>query len=185
MAVIETDGLTKLYGRNVGFGNVTFDLWAGEVLCIVGESGSGKTTLLNCLNCTQAPTSGRILYHTRHAGMADVTAMSDAQKRLLVRTDWGIVHQNPRDGLRMGVSAGANVGERLMAVGDRHYGHIRAEATGWLSRVEIDVGRIAERVLGRHAAAAANRTQSRHQTAPRVHGRADRRTRCVGACPPS
>ncbi len=140
--LLRVEGLTKLYGRNVGFGNVTFDLWAGEVLCIVGESGSGKTTLLNCLNCTQAPTSGRILYHTRHAGMADVTAMSDAQKRLLVRTDWGIVHQNPRDGLRMGVSAGANVGERLMAVGDRHYGHIRAEATGWLSRVEIDVGRI-------------------------------------------
>ena len=28
-------------------------------------------------------------------------------------------------GLRMGVSAGANVGERLMAVGARHYGHIR------------------------------------------------------------
>jgi putative phosphonate transport system ATP-binding protein len=42
----------------------------------------------------------------------------------------------------MGVSAGANVGERLMAVGARHYGHIRAEATGWLNRVEIDIDRI-------------------------------------------
>jgi putative phosphonate transport system ATP-binding protein len=34
-----------------------------------------------------------------------------------MRTDWGFVHQNPIDGLRMTVSAGANVGERLMAVG--------------------------------------------------------------------
>src|SRR5215510_3899869 len=42
----------------------------------------------------------------------------------------------------MGVSAGANVGERLMAVGWRHYGRIRHTATNWLDRVEIDPGRI-------------------------------------------
>ena len=42
----------------------------------------------------------------------------------------------------MGVSAGANVGERLMAVGGRHYGRIRDTATCWLERVEIDIGRI-------------------------------------------
>jgi putative phosphonate transport system ATP-binding protein len=53
-----------------------------------------------------------------------------------------VVHQNPRDGLRMAVSAGANVGERLMAVGERHYGRIRGEALDWLGRVEIDGGRI-------------------------------------------
>jgi len=32
-------------------------------------------------------------------------------------TDWGYVHQDPALGLRMAVSAGGNVGERLMAVG--------------------------------------------------------------------
>ena len=42
----------------------------------------------------------------------------------------------------MGVTAGGNIGERLMAVGDRHYGTIRAEAADWLRRVEIDPGRI-------------------------------------------
>jgi putative phosphonate transport system ATP-binding protein len=52
------------------------------------------------------------------------------------------VHQSARDGLRADVSAGANVGERLMAVGARHYGEIRGEATQWLSRVEIDPARI-------------------------------------------
>jgi putative phosphonate transport system ATP-binding protein len=45
-------------------------------------------------------------------------------------------------GLRMSVSGGANVGERLMAVGWRHYGRIRSTATGWLDRVEIDRSRI-------------------------------------------
>ena len=52
------------------------------------------------------------------------------------------MHQNPADGLRMAVSAGANVGERLMAVGERHYGNIRGTATDWLERVEIAAGRI-------------------------------------------
>jgi len=45
-------------------------------------------------------------------------------------------------GLRMAVSAGANVGERLMAIGWRHYGQIRETAGDWLARVEIDGARI-------------------------------------------
>ncbi|MBL4692719.1 MAG: ATP-binding cassette domain-containing protein, partial [Magnetovibrio sp.] len=61
---------------------------------------------------------------------------------MLMRTDWGLVKQNPRDGLRLGVSAGANVGERLMSVGARHYDDIRQEASTWLDKVEIDTGRI-------------------------------------------
>jgi putative phosphonate transport system ATP-binding protein len=42
----------------------------------------------------------------------------------------------------MRVSAGANVGERLMAVGWRHYQKIREEVENWLERVEIENGRI-------------------------------------------
>jgi putative phosphonate transport system ATP-binding protein len=68
--------------------------------------------------------------------------MGEAALRRLMRTDWGFVHQHARDGLRMGVSAGGNVGERLMAIGSRHYGNIRGEATEWLQRVEIDPARI-------------------------------------------
>ena len=52
--------------------------------------------------------------------------MSEPERRMLGRTDWAFVHQNARDGLRMGVSAGGNVGERLMAVGARNYGRIRS-----------------------------------------------------------
>jgi putative phosphonate transport system ATP-binding protein len=59
-----------------------------------------------------------------------------------MRTDWAIIHQNPRDGLRFSVSAGANVGERLMAAGERHYGRIRGSATDWLERLEIGADRI-------------------------------------------
>lgn len=140
--LLSVRNLSKFYGRKVGCEDISFDLWPGEVLCIVGESGSGKTTLLNCLNCTHKPTSGEILYRTRDGSTRDVVKMTEGEKRVLVRTDWGVVYQSPRDGLRMEVSAGANVGERLMAVGERHYGNIRSSAAEWLDKVEIDAGRI-------------------------------------------
>ena len=74
----------------------------------------------------------------------DLVSLGEAERRFLFRTDWGYVHQDPAMGLRMTVSAGANVGERLMAIGWRHYGGIRRAAGDWLSRVEIDAGRIDE-----------------------------------------
>ncbi|MCW2239978.1 phosphonate C-P lyase system protein PhnK [Azospirillum canadense] len=140
--LLKVTGLTRMYGNRVGCRDVSFELWPGEVMGIVGESGSGKTTLLSCLSARLEPTAGTVEYDTRAEGLQDIYAMGEPRRRLLMRTDWGIVHQNPRDGLRMGVSAGANVGERLMAVGARHYGEIRAQADEWLRKVEIDGDRI-------------------------------------------
>ena len=132
----------KDYGSQIGCTDVTFDLWPGEVLGIVGESGSGKTTLMNCLSAQLEPTRGKVIYDTRMDGARNIFDMTESERRLLMRTDWGLVRQNPRDGLRLGVSAGANVGERLMAVGARHYGNIRQVASDWLGKVEINQGRI-------------------------------------------
>ena len=42
----------------------------------------------------------------------------------------------------MNVSAGANIGERLMAIGNRHYGDIRQSAENWLGKVEIENDRL-------------------------------------------
>ena len=140
--LLRVEGLTKYYGSRLGCADVNFELWPGEVLAIVGESGSGKTTLLNSLSATLEPNSGRTLYRMRDEQWRNIYDLSEAERRFLVRTDWGFVHQNPADGLRMTVSAGANVGERLMAVGNRHYGHIRDTALDWLGRVEIAADRI-------------------------------------------
>lgn len=140
--LLRVEQLSRYYGARPACVDVSFDLWPGEVMGVVGESGSGKTTLLNCLSARLKPDSGRALYDTRHQGLVDIYGMSEAERRLLMRTDWGLVHQNPRDGLRLSVSAGANIGERLMAVGARHYGNIRQEAVDWLGRVEIDEARI-------------------------------------------
>lgn len=140
--LLRVASLSKSYGARIGCSDVTFDLWPGEVLAVVGESGSGKTTLLNCLSTRLTPSSGGVSYRMRDGVWRDLYRMSEAERRFLMRTDWGFVHQNPADGLRMTVSAGANVGERLMAVGERHYGRIRETAVDWLGRVEIAEDRI-------------------------------------------
>ena len=135
--LLEASGLTLRFGAIPALVDVAIDIAEGEVVAIVGESGSGKTTLLRVLSGLMAPDAGTV----RWLGQ-DVHAMGEAARRRLMRTDWGFVHQNPRDGLRLNVSAGGNVGERLMAVGARHYGNIRGEALSWLARVEVDAARI-------------------------------------------
>lgn len=133
-------GLEKRYGARIGCTDVAFNLWPGEVLGIVGESGSGKSTLLSCLAGHLRPDAGSIAYDGQ-----DMLAMAEPARRRLARTEWAYVHQNPRDGLRLQVSAGGNVGERLMAVGARNYGQIRDTALDWLGQVEIAADRVDDR----------------------------------------
>jgi putative phosphonate transport system ATP-binding protein len=140
--LLVADGLSKWYGKQLGCRDVSFALYPGEVIAVVGESGSGKTTLLQLLSAQLSPSRGRVLYCMRDGTMRGLASLGEAERRFLFCTDWGYVHQDPALGLRMSVSAGANVGERLMAIGWRHYGHIRRTASDWLGRVEIDVGRI-------------------------------------------
>ncbi len=134
--------LALAYGPIAALDGVSLDLWAGEVLAVVGESGSGKTSLLEILSGRRRPDSGTVLYRDETGTRSDVHAMDAPLLRRLHRSDWGFVHQDPRESLRMGISAGGNIGERLMAAGARHYGDIRATASDWLARVEIDPARI-------------------------------------------
>lgn len=142
MPLLRVHSVSKSYGARQALHPTSFELWPGEVMAVVGESGSGKSTLLNALAARTGVDSGHIEYQTRETGLQRIHSMSLAQQRLLARTDWGFVHQNPADGLRMDVSAGANIGERLMGLGERHYGRLRAVSQDWLRRVEIDVQRI-------------------------------------------
>src|SRR2546429_3382136 len=130
--LLVAEGLSRWYGKQLGCRDVSFALYAGEVIAVVGESGSGKTTLLQLLSAQLAPSRGRVLYCMRDGAMRDLASLGEAERRFLFRTDWGYVHQDPTLGLRMTVSAGANVGERLMAIGWRHYGHVRRAAGDWL-----------------------------------------------------
>ena len=142
--LLEARGVGYRYGGRYGCRDVDLDLWPGEVLAVVGESGSGKTTLLGALARRLGPAEGTVRYCRVDGTVADLSSLGEGAVRRLWRTEWGFVHQDPADGLRMHVSAGGNVGEPLMATGWRHYGRIRAAAAQWLDRVEIPAGRIDE-----------------------------------------
>jgi len=145
--LLSARGLSLSFGRIPALDGVDLDLWPGEALAIVGESGSGKTTLLKTLFGAQRPDAGIVCYRDPAGEVHDLHAMKRPMLRALHRSDWGFIYQEPRQALRMAVSAGGNVGERLMApgmagAGARHYGRIRAAAIEWLSEVEIDPARI-------------------------------------------
>src|SRR5262249_57833350 len=110
--LLRARGVTRYYGSRVGCRDVGLDLWPGEVLGVVGESGSGKTTLLGCLSGRLEPSAGTVEFRQRDGRVVDVLRMPEPALRKLARTDWGIVHQNPRDGLRLGWTPGRNVRER-------------------------------------------------------------------------
>ena len=137
MSRIELRGINKYYGRNHVLKDINLVIEDGEFMTLLGPSGCGKTTLLKAISARLTPQQGEVLYQQR-----SLYAMSEAERRRLLRTEWGVVHQHPMDGLRRQVSAGGNIGERLMATGARHYGNIRATAEKWLQEVEIPPSRI-------------------------------------------
>lgn len=140
--LLNVSNLEVRYGDLLACQDINLKLWPGEVLGVVGESGSGKSTLLKALSTQLTPDAGIVEYLSQTNELVDLYALPEARQRYLMRTEWGIVHQNPRDGLRLDVSAGANIGERLMANGKRHYGGIREQAGDWLDKVEIDTSRL-------------------------------------------
>src|SRR5208282_5323972 len=103
-ALLAAEGLCKRYGAIVACRDISFEIEEGEALAIVGESGSGKTTLLHLISGLLTPDSGAIHYRTRDGALADLASLSEAERRRLMRADWGFVHQDAARGLRMNVS---------------------------------------------------------------------------------
>lgn len=66
--IIETKGLTHVYGegtpfRSVALDEVNFSAERGEFIGIIGHTGSGKSTLIQHLNGLLRPTSGQVLFN--------------------------------------------------------------------------------------------------------------------------
>lgn len=59
-SILTASAITKAYGDNLIFKELTIELEAGKTLALLGPSGIGKTTLLNVLSGVISPDSGKV-----------------------------------------------------------------------------------------------------------------------------
>ena len=128
-------------GSVVAIHDVSFDLFAGEVLGVMGESGSGKSTVVKILYFDQTPASGEAIFYDRDQ-QYELFALNAAQQRWLRNHRFGMVYQNPHLGLNFNITAGGNIAERLLMSGLMDYGTIRARAKALLARTEVLLSRV-------------------------------------------
>jgi len=134
-------------GSVVACGNVAFNLYHNEVLGVVGESGSGKSTLVRLLHFDMEATAGEMLLHSpdgegSRTTQENLLAANRYRKRQVQSARMGIVYQQPQLGLRMDVTSGGNIAERLIAADWRSVADIRRRAGSLLEKTEIDTRRM-------------------------------------------
>ncbi|MFD6171340.1 ABC transporter ATP-binding protein [Streptomyces coeruleorubidus] len=129
-SLLTAQDLRKAYGPTTALDGAEFSIHPGEVVAVMGPSGSGKSTLLHCLAGIVPPDSGSITYNGR-----EVTAMSDAERSALRRSEFGFVFQFGQ--LVPELTCVENV-----ALPMRLNGSSRKEAErtalAWMERLEVD-----------------------------------------------
>jgi len=82
-ALIEANGLTKLYGDFPAVTDLSFSVRPGEVIGLVGPNGAGKTTTLRCLSGIIPMTRGSV----RICGRDLATETIEAKRRVAFFSD--------------------------------------------------------------------------------------------------
>lgn len=59
-AIVQVEGLRKVYGKTVAVSDVSFEVQRGEIFGMVGPNGAGKTTTIECLEGLRKPDSGKV-----------------------------------------------------------------------------------------------------------------------------
>ena len=92
LPAIEFDAVRFAYNDAApALDGATLTVGKGEFVCIVGANGSGKSTLARCINALIAPDEGTVHIFGRDTSDPDCT--------LAIRSDVGMVFQNPDDQL--------------------------------------------------------------------------------------
>ena len=81
--ILSVQGAIKRFGGLVAVNDVSFDVYAGEVVGLIGPNGAGKSTMFNLLTCTLAMSGGKVRFLDR-----DITGMPqrDVARLGLART---------------------------------------------------------------------------------------------------
>jgi ABC-2 type transport system ATP-binding protein len=59
-AIVQVDGLRKVYGATVAVDDISFEVGQGEIFGMVGPNGAGKTTTIECLEGLRKADRGTI-----------------------------------------------------------------------------------------------------------------------------
>ena len=99
--------------------NVSFDIFAGETVCIVGESGSGKSVMSGSImrlnNSSTATTSGKIFVNG-----VDVLAADEETVRGLRGREVAMIFQDPMAALNPYYTVGDQIAEAYVV----HHSHV-------------------------------------------------------------
>jgi ABC-type branched-subunit amino acid transport system ATPase component/ABC-type branched-subunit amino acid transport system permease subunit len=59
-AVLKVSGVGKEFGGVRALNDISFSVWAGEVVALIGPNGAGKSTIIGCITGTIKPSRGAI-----------------------------------------------------------------------------------------------------------------------------
>ncbi len=115
---------------------VSFDVRAGETVCLVGESGSGKTvtaeSITRLVECPPGEITGRVAFRGE-----DLTAANERRLRSIRGAEIAHVFQNPQDALNPVHTVGWQVAEVVQIHEDVSRRAARKRAVDLLGRVDI------------------------------------------------
>jgi len=79
--MIEIRNLTKSFGNDLVWENVSFDIKDGETIAVIGRSGCGKSVLMKHINALLTPDSGHVLIDGVNIHQQDYVAIRKMRQR--------------------------------------------------------------------------------------------------------